>query len=159
MQLGGNPDLTQYELLLFPCHWGNHWALAVVDLAGGALHYYDSLAYANSEDAAETFGETLAKILRLVSDHSARVGGEEGRIDTAKWPIFYYTEADGVPQQNNTDDCGAFAVTYAAHIMAGAPFAFSVDDMRYFRQRLVVNIASAGRKGEQLPLGTVLAQY
>jgi sentrin-specific protease 1 len=132
-----------------------HWATAVLDVVGGALHYYDSMAQDDPADAAHVHGEVLTKLLRWVTEFTELVGGAAGRIDASSWPIYYYTPED-VPQQNNSNDCGVFATLFSTFVMAGKPFDFSQADIPYWRRRLVLNVAAAGERGENLPVGSVL---
>jgi sentrin-specific protease 1 len=54
----------------------------------------------------------------------------------------HYTRAlqRKVPQQNNSSDCGVFLCTFAEHAARGAPFAFTQNDMPYFRRRITYEI-------------------
>lgn len=46
----------------------------------------------------------------------------------------------GVPQQANGSDCGAFLSTFAMHLSRGMPLDFSQRDMRFFRKHIALSI-------------------
>ena len=62
-----NLDIFELDLLLVPVFLGNHWCLAVVDLIGRAIVYYDS--YGQSNDACLD-----ALVLYLQDEHLQKKG-------------------------------------------------------------------------------------
>jgi Ulp1 family protease len=60
-------------------------------------------------------------LLRWVSDESARLHGDAGRVDTSAWQLHVYSK-ETVPQQAKTSvDCGVFALHFARCIATGVP--------------------------------------
>lgn len=146
-------DWANVHWVIVPVHLGIHWALAVVDVPGAALHYYDSMAPANSSDVAARVRKLLDAVLRWVSDDSADKRGEAHRIDTSGWETRAYSRAE-VPQQKDGNSCGMFMCTFAACIATGRTFDFdrSTSGMNLLRRRLVLEILDAGRDGGATPV-------
>ena len=77
---------------------GSHWSLLVFDNKLGCFVHYDSSANGNGGAA-----EKLARKL-----HPHLVGGE--------WKDAHLRVARGCPQQDNSSDCGVFALMFAEHL-------------------------------------------
>lgn len=54
--------------------------------------------------------------------------------------LLYCGLQSEIPQQNNTNDCGVFACTYAKHLARQAPFDFSSNNMAFFRVKIKYEI-------------------
>lgn len=120
----------------------SHWYLVVIDVAGKALRVYNSLKrVGHSADH-----EALTFILRWYSDMTALAFGETGRVHTTREAGWVVELLDGVPQQNNSDDCGVFVYNFARCIMSGTEFDFDHADMPSLRLRLILDtLRDAGR--------------
>lgn len=152
------PRLRSVRYWVFPIHVDIHWALAVLDSAEGALHYFDSMAplppgapptQVNASEA------TLRALVRWYSDETADKLGEAARVDTSRWRIVRHP-AGPVPQQDNGFDCGVFMLHFARCVAAGVPWDFAQADMRDLREALVYDILATGVNGGP-PAGSAAA--
>jgi sentrin-specific protease 1 len=143
------PRLRAVRYWVFPIHVDIHWALAVLDTAEGALHYFDSMAPLppgappTQVNASE---RTLRALVRWYSDETADKLGEGARVDTSRWRVLRHP-AGAVPQQDNGFDCGVFMLHFARCVAAGVPWDFGQADMRDLREALTYDILTTGVHG------------
>ena len=119
--------LRDCDAVLVPVHMGNHWCLAVVNVRGRALEYYDSLGQRGADCLA---------LLRRWLAADARAHGREVP-DVAAWRDVEHSD---IPVQQNGTDCGVFACKYAECVAAGRPCDFTQYDMNALRARMTYEI-------------------
>ena len=102
----GGKALLNVETLFIPVNTGLHWTLLVVSPTRRVIEYFDSLSRGNVRAQAPLINNIKRWLQNELED--AYVASE--------WKVKVV--ADG-PQQNNSSDCGVFAVTTAKMIMCG----------------------------------------
>lgn len=124
-----NVDLFATEIVLVPVHRnGNHWGLYIMDMCKHTITYYDSLGASDNGD--------LNRLLNYLKDECfARKGGFEMEIE--HWKL---TDADNIPRQNTTFDCGVFVCLYAHFYTMRQEFNFNQNDIEFHRKKMVSDI-------------------
>jgi hypothetical protein len=150
-------DFAKFNLLVFPINISaeigpeaakevvpNHWAIVVVDLREEKLHYYDSM------------GKKWPKVLRKVAEYLIA----DHNVKYAKGNPFNYSligpnykarttvqHGNAVPQQDNTADCGLFAMQFALRVVLGQPLGPGTDlgqaDGDQWRMRTLLELRRA----------------
>ena len=140
-KIGGN-DLKNVEYVFIPCNPSrSHWTLVVVSPVRKTIEVFDSMHGASSDKVNTT---------------KAWLRGELGSsyIDS-EWLVVedpIYPGRGKGPLQNNSSDCGVFAVTTAKMLVLGVdPMAVSAQDMPLQRRRLVAELLNGGFSGEFEP--------
>ncbi|EDQ89539.1 uncharacterized protein MONBRDRAFT_25282 [Monosiga brevicollis MX1] len=158
---GAAPDVFAFDKILVPIHVsGNHWCCGCIDFQKKRIEYYDSF-----HSGAGLFHERMRSWMQQESRNKRGCD-----FDFAGWTNFVARDcpsqvrhtpphdthsapppslalltkalADG--KQENTSDCGMFAIQFAEHLSRNAPFSFSQSDMPYFRRRVCYEL-SMGR--------------
>jgi len=124
-----NVDIFSYEILLVPVHLGNHWCLAVIDLIGKEMNYYDSLGGTNDE--------CLNALKRYIQEE--HMDKKKAAIDLSGWK---FRCPRNIPKQMNGSDCGVFACCFAEHLSMQKELKFDQRVMSYYRQRMVYEIVN-----------------
>ena len=123
-------------------------------MAAKHVMYYDSLdgQYPHHLQTIllylkEAYFEKKGKILKISEWKTSHV---EVRV-TIPQNLLHFTVSrelkisssvafQGIPRQDNSWDCGVFALMYAEYICRRASIDFSKDDMPFFRQKVVYEI-------------------
>ena len=63
------------------------------------------------------------------------------RFDSSDWTLD--NSSEGVPQQHNGSDCGAFCSTFCMHLSRGMALDFAQPDMGFFRRHIALSILHA----------------
>jgi len=120
-------DIFALDKVLVPIHLGNHWCLAVVNFRDKRFEYYDSLGGENKK--------CLERLEKYVKDEYKTK--HNGEYDTSQWE--FHTPLD-IPHQQNGYDCGVFMCKFADYSSKNKPFNFNQNHMKYFRQRMILEI-------------------
>ncbi|CAO3600115.1 unnamed protein product [Absidia cylindrospora] len=121
-------DIFSKRLLLIPINRSYHWTLGVIDLAKKQVLVYDSLN-------GRHHGPTLKLFLQYLEwEHMDK---KKTAYDTSGWQTIM---PSGIPQQQNSSDCGVFACTFAERLARNHEFDFGQDDMVSIRRRMVLDI-------------------
>lgn len=123
-------DIFSYDLLPVPVHVGGiHWCMAIIRIKEKTIHYYDSMGNPNQPvlDALERYLVDESKDKRKIA------------LDTRDWSKESIRDC---PQQRNGSDCGVFSCMHAEHLTRNASLKFSQNEMPYFRQKMVLEIAT-----------------
>jgi len=120
-------DIFQLDRVVVPVHEGVHWTCAVVDFVAKRIDYFDSM---HIENPACT--DALAQ---WVQDESLDKKGVHFALDD--WTIGMVESA---PSQDNSFDCGVFAVLFAQAAATGARIDFDHRHIPYFRRKLVLEL-------------------
>jgi sentrin-specific protease 1 len=144
-----NIDIFSYSLILIPIHLDLHWALVVVDLRVPGAFYYDSMS-----DETQTLANRscLTQIINYIKEeHRNKKNGKELEMKN-----FVREPTATTPQQLNGSDCGLFLCKVAEFLSQEAALNFDQEDMPYFRQRMIWEIAhnqlikQGQRKGQRI---------
>jgi len=112
---------------------GSHWTLAVVHTASGTVEHFDSNG-ARHPRVTSALGQWFRDAVRS--------GG--GCPPRPAVPIEHGTAA---PQQDNSDDCGAFCLAVASALTRLAPVEnVTAARMGYYRLRLAAELLAVGRR-------------
>lgn len=104
-----------------------HWVLAVVNIKERKVEFYDSM---HSIDR-----QIMKDMLQYIRDEAKNKLNEDW--DTSDWEM----EAPEVPRQDNTCDCGVFAVKFADAIGKGREVGdVTADRMPFLRRRIAADI-------------------
>ena len=122
-------DIFSFDMVLIPIHLGMHWCLAEINFVNKQLVYYDSLK-GNNMNCIVALKDYL---LREFKDK------KNENFDFSGWLELMPKD---IPEQMNGCDCGVFACKYAEYRSRNAKFTFSQENMPYFRQRMIYEIAS-----------------
>jgi len=128
-----NMNIFNYDYVGIPIHvHGNHWCLSVINIKDKRVEYYDSLGDQNFSCL-----EVLKKY--LVDEYKTQKSSD---IDLSSW-VMYAPGNKNVPQQNNATDCGVFTCQFAACFTNAIDIQnFSQQDMPYFRNRMILELAN-----------------
>lgn len=123
-------DIFSFDLLPVPVHVGGmHWCMAIIRMKEKVIRYYDSMGNPN-----QPVLDALERYLMEESMDKRKVP-----FDTRDWTKESIREC---PQQRNGSDCGVFSCMNAEHLTRNAPLNFSQNEMPYFRQKMVLEIAT-----------------
>lgn len=123
-------DIFSYDLLPVPVHVGGiHWCMAIIRMKEKIIRYYDSMGNPNQP--------VLDALERYLIDEA--MDKKKITLDTRDWVKESIRDC---PQQRNGSDCGVFSCMNAEHLTRNAPLSFSQNDMPYFRQKMVLEIAT-----------------
>lgn len=123
-------DIFSKDLIPIPVHVGKiHWCMAIINFNEKSICYYDSM------------GNQNIPLLNALENYI-----KEESLDKKKLP-FDFTGwkkecVQNVPRQQNGNDCGVFSCMFAEFITRNRPIIFSQSHMRYFRQKMVLEIAT-----------------
>lgn len=125
-------DITGLDMLIVPVHvHGNHWTLARLNFMTKTAEYYDSL-----HGAA---GNTLKYLRQYVQDE-AKTYKNNASYDMCDWQNVSINTA----RQSNGSDCGVFTLMFANYLSTNIqlvpPYAFTYENMPYFRQRIALEL-------------------
>ncbi|ERF74280.1 hypothetical protein EPUS_01967 [Endocarpon pusillum Z07020] len=125
----GGADLLQTHTIFIPVNNGSHWTLMVVYPGARTAHYYDSMDRTRSNNGRQWFD--LLKIW---------LRGELGtHYNEREWSFFDKQS----PQQNNSSDCGVFAITTAKMLILGADvLGYGPNDIPLQRKRIVAELVN-----------------
>lgn len=146
--------LERKQLLFVPVNLNNvHWAMIVVDQLRFSITYYDSMQAGPTSKRAM---QTIADFLIDTKLSARRRPGFKKKDDAvgvlafmlAKTKIadsgapqrpgsYAFTNATGIPRQQDGGSCGAFVCKYAECLAAGLPLRFAQPDVDNHRQRLI----------------------
>ena len=110
--------------------YSTHWYIALV---------YTSLKKIDIINSMETSSEDL-KIITVLLDIllSALSTKSDGyTYNQSEWTICTQSTSN-IPQQQNSYDCGPFALKAIEYIVAGRSFDYSQNDMRTFRYKILL---------------------
>lgn len=123
----GGTDLLETHTIFIPVNSGSHWTLMVVYPGARVAHHYDSLGR-HRLDSGKKWFDLLKIWLR----------GELGtQYNEREWSFFDKES----PQQNNSSDCGVFAVTTAKMLILGADvLGYGPNEIPLQRKRIVAEL-------------------
>ncbi len=125
----GGADLLQTHTIFIPVNSGSHWTLMVVYPGARVAHYYDSMGRNRQNNGRQWFD--LLKIW---------LRGELGSYYNDREWSFYDKPS---PQQNNSSDCGVFAITTAKLLILGANvLGYGPNDIPLQRKRIVAELVN-----------------
>ena len=132
-----NDDLFNQNLWLIPINCSNrHWFLLTIDVTHVRDNKIEFKVYDSIGDL-KSWKKTLeeAKIKAFILWKFKKTFNlQEAQFD------FRTTDLSlGIPQQNNSIDCGVFALMYAKYLAAGKTFSFG-QDMTRFRKKIYEEI-------------------
>jgi sentrin-specific protease 1 len=117
-----NRNVYNCEKWMIPINVNDdHWTLLVLNMQTCEIQYFDSLNH-NISLALETGVITLMQGLDIPGE----------------WKTIPIEEQ--LPQQDNTDDCGVFMITFAERLARGAPMNFSQDNILHIRELITNSI-------------------
>lgn len=123
----GGTDLLETHTIFIPVNNGSHWTLMVVYPGARTAHYYDSMGRNRPHNGGRWF--SLVKIW---------LRGELGESYNEREWSFFDKES---PQQNNSSDCGVFAITTAKMLILGADvMCYGPSDIPMQRKRIVAEL-------------------
>uniref|UniRef100_A0A336K222 CSON013837 protein n=1 Tax=Culicoides sonorensis TaxID=179676 RepID=A0A336K222_CULSO len=123
-------DVFSFDLLPVPVHVGGiHWCMAIIRMKDKIIRYYDSMGNPNQP--------VLDALERYLIDEA--MDKKKITFDTSDWKKESIRDC---PQQRNGSDCGVFSCMNAEHLTRNASLSFSQNDMPYFRQKMVLEIAT-----------------
>ena len=123
-------DIFKYDLVMFPIHLGNHWALVVVDTFQLTATYYDSKIGPGTTDAP---AHIIVKFLE--KEYKEKKGQEMGFNFTVQWDKT-------APQQTNGYDCGVYVCIFAEQLARDETLSVNPDDVPAFRKQMVWEIVN-----------------
>uniref|UniRef100_A0A1B0CMG9 Ubiquitin-like protease family profile domain-containing protein n=2 Tax=Lutzomyia longipalpis TaxID=7200 RepID=A0A1B0CMG9_LUTLO len=123
-------DIFAHDVIPVPVHVSNvHWCMAIIHMKNRTIRYYDSMGQPNMRilDALEQYlkSESLDK--------------KQQPFDMKGWEKECMADA---PRQMNGSDCGVFSCMFAEYITRGSEITFTQADMPYFRQKMILEIAT-----------------
>jgi hypothetical protein len=121
--------ITQHKITILPVVMGGHWEVLIFENRGttGVVHIYNSIA---------SYGRSvLARLAGLATRHYAGAG---------KFPVTWSIRHEDCPQQENSYDCGLFALAISMEIGGrfasgyGPPPTLPLPDLQHLRTRLAI---------------------
>ncbi len=126
--------LEEMDKILVPVHVdGNHWSLAIINIAKRRLEYYDSMHRKNNV--------VLDKLEKFINDEIKHHKGPNSLLSMKenRWERYI---PDHIPLQLNGNDCGIFMLMYAKYAANNKPFTFSQKDVTKARLKMEEEILS-----------------
>ncbi|XP_022227448.1 sentrin-specific protease 1-like [Drosophila obscura] len=120
-------DIFAYELILIPVHLRVHWTLAVIDIPGQSIQYYDSL------------GGTHDQLLKALEVYLAKESRDKRKkkLDTTKWSKEHVA---AMPRQTNFNDCGVYVCFIAEHLTRQRRLRFRKKNVPDYRTQMLLEI-------------------
>jgi sentrin-specific protease 1 len=123
----GGKDLLETHTIFIPVNNGSHWTLMVVYPGARIAHYYDSMGRNRANNGRQWF-DLLKTWLH----------GELGTLYNEREWSFFDKQS---PQQDNSSDCGVFAITTAKMLILGADvLGYGPQDIPLQRKRIVAEL-------------------
>lgn len=135
----GGKDLLEAEYVLIPVNPHVHWTLLVVSPTRKTIEYYDSM---NDHDGTSHHMIDTIKIW-LAAELGSNYNAQE-----------WTSRAVAGPQQENTNDCGVFALTTAKMILTGwePKGSYETAHIPNQRKRMLMEIWQGSLEGEFAPV-------
>jgi len=123
-----NLQIFDYELIIIPCFFNNHWLLVTINYRFREIKYYD---FANGSGL-----EVRNNIFLWLKQFSIVRYGTE--LFENQWRLLDVNN----PLQTNQTDCGIFIMIYAELFSEGhlRMFSFDQEDMNRFRLMIALSI-------------------
>ncbi len=107
---------------------GNHWVLAIIDVIGRHLIYYDPYHAVDDQNVMQCALRWVTGEVRTATRGDIFKG-----LTPSQWPIFY--NPSYLPVQTDTDSCGVFVLFVAEHLKRGVYPSFKQTDIPVLRLR------------------------
>lgn len=123
---GESATIFEKDIVFVPIHlFESHWCMGVLNFKLKRIEYYDSMANSGKDN--------FFKVMRiyLQAEHLEK---KEKDFDFVDWQNYFNEKC---PQQENGDDCGIFAMTFAEYISRSASFNFTQVFIKRFYYRFV----------------------
>ena len=141
------PSLTSLDRIVAVLNINaSNWSVAVCDLRNKMFTYHDSSFVCGKHPYRDEF---VAAMRRCLCDHAAAldtaahvVDNFEHVVGVAHWPLRNDGTHGFTPQQENSVDCGMFALACASACGSGLPLVYGQRDMKYLRRRLTLDLLS-----------------
>jgi sentrin-specific protease 1 len=134
-------DVFALDKVLVPVHLGNHWCLAVINVAARRIEYYDSFGHDNPD--------CMHILHRYLADEHLHKK-KAPLPDADQWSDV---TPSNHPQQKNTYDCGMFMLEFARYsamrvgdAKALPRFPFSQADIPECRRRALLELIEANER-------------
>ncbi len=125
------PDYNSVGMYMFPAFVNhNHWVLAVVDIDGQQLIYYDPQMRNDVWDVMRCAKEWISGEVR-----AARRGDTFKGLKISSWPTVLNPWR--MPAQMDSQSCGVFVSFVAEHLERGAIPRFTQSDIPIMRLRML----------------------
>ncbi len=125
------PGFNTVCVFMFPAFANsNHWVLAVVDVDGRQLIYYDPLCRDDTFNVMDCAVQWMEGEIRTAKGLDPFRG-----LDVSKWPIL--CNPWHLPQQSDIESCGIFVFFVAEHFERCVYPNFAQQDMPILRYRAV----------------------
>lgn len=122
-------NIFSYDIIPVPVHVGQvHWCMAIIHLKDKTIKYYDSMGTPNPA--------VLRSLETYLKDES--LDKLNTNLSMNDWEI---ESVRNLPRQMNGSDCGVFSCMFAEYITRNKPITFSQENMVYFRQKMIFEIA------------------
>jgi len=128
-------DIFSKNLIFIPIHSGAHWSLCLVDFETLEIVYIDSMYGSGTAKGISR----IKSIKEYLINELINKKNENIYLDFNNWKEI--PKLNGVPQQANCDDCGAFTLTFIEHISRKAPLLFNQSLLPYFRKKMIYEIS------------------
>ena len=124
-------DVFSKDLIIIPIHGYHHWTLAVINMKQKRFEYFDSLR--NEPEMV------LNYLGRWLEDEA--LDKQQTNFDTSGWPEVVWKKE--CPRQKGVTDCGLFMTRIADWLACDAVLSFTMADMAFFRQLMVLEILNS----------------
>ena len=123
-------SLDIMETLIIPVYHNSHFFLMTYSFKTYTIKYYDSLY---NQSRGENFSSILLKyLIDLYKFYNQSVEEKDITIDVAK---------EGIPQQNNSVDCGVYTIMFIDFIIDNIDFdQFNSDHLLTLRQTILYSL-------------------
>lgn len=122
-------NIFSYDIIPVPVHVGQvHWCMAIIHLKDKTIKYYDSMGTPNPA--------VLRSLETYLKEES--MDKRKTHLSMNDWEI---ESVRNLPRQMNGSDCGVFSCMFAEYITRNKPITFSQENMVYFRQKMIYEIA------------------
>ncbi|KAJ3021282.1 SUMO1 sentrin specific peptidase 1 [Thoreauomyces humboldtii] len=124
-------DIFSMDCVLIPIHLGVHWTCGIINLREKRFEFYDSLGGP---------GAVHIRLMRHYLEEES-LNRKKVPIDLSSWTDYTPNPSTGeCPAQMNGYDCGVFTCFFMEYASRAAPFDYGMDQMPYFRRRIILEI-------------------
>ena len=127
-----HPNVFNFERVIIPIYFDNHWSLAVLDIELKKARFFDSLNKLSSNKTRKD--KAKAFILALLANDLKNANRKN---DLDEWIIRAQAS---VPQQSNGIDCGVFTCAFAKYVNLNAKIDFDQSCMSELRAQITNEI-------------------
>jgi len=136
-----NPAFLDSELILIPVHIieRKHWVAAAISIKDRYFKFFDSLQTNNDNKKAKK--QLIKRYAKKIHAFLYKYG-QHRQIDLGEYRAWAISNEQNIPQQDNGNDCGIYALLFIEYLSRGTTkFDFQQSDVSKMRKIMIYELA------------------